>query len=85
MPGTQLQLINQVQWAAAELFRRQWLAGDLEHCSAGRFEEKSEVRVVEVEELSDMSELEEAEDFAATGRMARWERVSMSAGKQSLR
>lgn len=52
---------------------------------AGRFEEKDTIRIVEVEELSDMSEVEEEDDFLRTGRFARWERVSISAGKQSLR
>ena len=82
--GNQSQLLQQAQWAAWS-FSGANIVDNLERRSAGRFEEKSQVRVVEVEELSDMSELEEAEDFAATGRMARWERVSMSAGKQSLR
>lgn len=53
--------------------------------SAGKFEEKDTIRIVEVEELSDASDLEEEDDFLRTGRFARWERVAIAAGKQSLR
>ena len=53
--------------------------------SAGKFEEKDTVKIVSVEELSDVSEFEEENDFVATGRIGRWERVAMAACKQSLR
>ena len=43
------------------------------------------MKIVSVEELSDVSEFEEENDFVATGRIGRWERVAMAACKQSLR
>jgi hypothetical protein len=53
--------------------------------AAGKFEEKDTVKIVSVEELSDISEFEDENDFVNTGRIGRWERVAIAAGKQSLR